>query len=103
MKKKLVRDTTTDNKTYNAISKDLYAQCHRCRWHGSFWKFCYDQNIRFMSYEDDGTNKSYKQRFRHHYNWKMVSKNRKQWMKKKLLMKRESSHLYVEYITFGFR
>lgn len=36
-----------------------------------------------MRYEEDGTDKPEKVKFKDHPNWKMVSKNRKQWMEKK--------------------
>jgi hypothetical protein len=53
-----------------------------------------------MRYEDDGTNKPYALRFRNHPNWKVVSKNRKQWMRKKFLMKHmqhPDGTLVIEY------
>ncbi|MEI3796615.1 MULTISPECIES: hypothetical protein [unclassified Chitinophaga] len=41
-----------------------------------------------MTYKDDGTNKPYASRFKNHPNWKIVSKNKKQWMKKRFLENR---------------
>ncbi|NLU95897.1 hypothetical protein [Chitinophaga sp. Ak27] len=54
-----------------------------------------------MVYEDDGTNKPYKQRFTHHLNWKLVTKQPKQWMKKKWHQKVLSNFENEVTIYFG--
>ncbi|WP_159454165.1 hypothetical protein [Chitinophaga ginsengisegetis] len=53
-----------------------------------------------MTYKDDGTNKPYASRFKNHPNWKIVSKNKKQWMKKRFLENRTTrpdGSLLIQY------
>ncbi|HEY8957525.1 hypothetical protein [Chitinophaga sp.] len=85
MKKKKCLKETTHRRTYNLVRKETYAICPRCHWHPTFWRWCWDHPYIGMTYTDDGTNKPYALRFKNHPNWKAVSKNRKQWMKKRFL------------------
>ncbi|WP_177192204.1 hypothetical protein [Chitinophaga arvensicola] len=55
-----------------------------------------------MKYRDDGSNKPYKARFKDHPNWKMVSKNRKQWMKKRFMKKIEFMNHGSIHILYGW-
>ena len=70
---------TTDRRTYNLVKKNLYAVCARCAWHPSFWRSCYD-NPYADAYKVDGSDL-----INNPPNWKLVSKNRKQWMKKRFI------------------
>ncbi|WP_343690044.1 hypothetical protein [Chitinophaga sp.] len=72
---------TMDRRTYSIVRKELYAVCSRCSWHAGFWSACLDNPFVEMSYEEDEEGG----RFRNYPNWKMVSKNRKQWMGKKFI------------------
>jgi hypothetical protein len=81
---------TTHRRTYNLVKKDLYAKCPVCRWHPTFWRGCYDNPYTHMRYDEDGTNKPERAKFSNHPNWKQVSKNKKQWMKKRFFQKRKN-------------
>lgn len=74
LKKNNVFDTTTDNRTYNICS---FKQSGECCIH------CRNRQRRtyyhIYEYDDKVVTK--------YPNWKMVSKNKKQWMKKTLLFK----------------
>jgi len=97
-----ILNTTTHRGTYNRANKNLHAYCEHCRWHGSFWKRCYDQPLDEMTYTDDLDGTPYKLRFRYHYNWKLVSKNKKQWMRKHMKTKYSRDPRGRVEITFGF-
>ncbi|WP_343671000.1 hypothetical protein [Chitinophaga sp.] len=93
---------TMHRRTYNLVSKNLYARCCRCPWHGNFWTTCWDIRYSYLEYCEDGTDKPEKLKYRDHPNWKLVSKNPKQWMKKKFIKVRED---YVDgsfHISFGW-
>lgn len=55
-----------------------------------------------MRYEEDGTDKPEKLKYRFHPNWKLVSKNRKQWMKKRFLTERRDYAHGTYDIRFGW-
>lgn len=92
---------TTHRRTYNLVRKDELAMCSRCKWHATFWRRCADHPFIYMVYEDDGTNKPYKQRFKHHLNWKLASKQPRQWMKKKWRQKVVTNFENEVTIYFG--
>jgi hypothetical protein len=92
MKRHRCLKETTDRRTYNLVRKDLYAVCARCRWHSSFWRSCGDQPFEYM-FKEEETGK-----VKNHYNWKLVSKNRKQWMKKRFIkVKRDRWNGFATY------
>ncbi|SFO22781.1 hypothetical protein SAMN05428949_4560 [Chitinophaga sp. YR627] len=94
---------TTDHRgTYNRASKNLYAECPLCRWHASFWRCCFNQSLAKMTYSDDLDGTPYKLRFMDHYNWKLVSKNKKQWMRKNMRARYRRYDDGCVRITFGF-
>ena len=68
---------TTHRRTYNLVRKELYADCSWCAWHPTFWKHCLDNPFVHLMYMEEDTGK-----IKNHPNWKLVSRNRKQWMKK---------------------
>lgn len=72
MKKNQEFKTTTNRTVYNRRRKEVLADCSFCRWHPTFWKF--SENDQWKDYYVDGKKP----------NWKLVSKNKKQWMKKPL-------------------
>jgi hypothetical protein len=55
-----------------------------------------------MTYNDDLDGTPYKLRFRDHYNWKLVSKNKKQWMRKNMKARYRRYDDGCVRITFGF-
>jgi len=75
---------TTHRRTYNLVRKNLYAVCTRCKWHPNFWKSCWDNPYKHM-YMENGAN-----RVKNPANWKLVSRNRKQWMKKRFIKVKRS-------------
>ena len=79
MKRHRCLKETTDRRTYNRVKKNLYAICPRCPWHSNFWRDCIDNPYIHM-YMEDGASQ-----IKNHPNWKLVSKNRKQWMKKRFI------------------
>lgn len=74
---------TMHRRTYNLASRNLYAICSRCPWHVNFWHSCIDNPFVKMVYVSE------KMEYSNHPNWKLVSKNRKQWMKKPFIQVRE--------------
>lgn len=93
-KKKKILETTTNRKIYNRAHKyylsDKYGHCPRCRYHkGENYRGKY-----YGGYENDGLT---------YPNWKLVSKNRKQWMKKPIKVKEDyQNHRNEKYIRFIF-
>lgn len=79
---------TAHRRTYNLVSKYLFAKCSRCPWHPNFWRNCSDNSYRYLKYWEDGSGKTEKEKFSNHPNWKLVSKNKKQWMKKPYIPQR---------------
>lgn len=94
--------TTDHRRTYNLVSKNLYARCPLCKWHPVFQKDCSDYRFMAMWYMDDGADKPERPKYRDHPNWKLVSKNRKQWMKKRFLTKESRLFDGTIYIRFGW-
>jgi hypothetical protein len=89
---------TTHRRTYNLVSKHLFANCPYCPWHPNFWRLC--TRYSYLVYEEDGSEKNEKQKFQRHPNWKLVSKNKKQWMKKPYIQVRRDYPDGNFYITF---
>jgi hypothetical protein len=85
MKRHRCLKETTHSRTYNLVRKELFAICAHCPWHPTFWRSCIDNQYDHM-YMKDGTNQ-----IKNHANWKLVSKNRKQWMKKRFIKERRNS------------
>ncbi|MBC9914798.1 hypothetical protein [Chitinophaga varians] len=102
MKKLKILKTTDHRGTYNKMNKSLYAMCDRCRWHSIFQKNCCENVFPAMWYEEDGTDKPEKLKYSFHPNWKLVSKNRKQWMKKRFLTQRRDYANNTYDIRFGW-
>lgn len=94
--------TTDHRRTYNLVRKEMYAMCPRCRWHSIFYKNCCEKYFPAMWYEEDGTDKPEKLKYRFHPNWKVVSKNKKQWMKKRFLTQRTNYGDNTYFIRFGW-
>ena len=70
---------TTHRRTYSLVRKNLYAICARCAWHPNFWRSCGEHTFIHM-YKEEGAG-----RVKNPDNWKLVSRNRKQWMKKRFI------------------
>lgn len=89
MKKNQEYKTTSNRYVYNRLRKKKLADCSYCKWHPTFWKF--SENDHWKSYSPDGRKP----------NWKLVSKNKKQWMKKPALKKskeiKSSLRIYFIY------
>jgi hypothetical protein len=92
MKIKKIVETTTDNRTYNRAIK-IYREnrviyCSYCAYHRG----------------ENQTSKWYGGYISEHVkypNWKLVSKNRKQWMKKPLKREVDNiNHRKEKYVTF---
>lgn len=80
--------TTTNSRVFKILHKEEHASCSHCSWHGCRsendqweWYHVYIREERVISYFKEqcrirpiGSGK--------HPNWKLVSKNKKQWMKK---------------------
>jgi hypothetical protein len=76
MKRHRCLKETINHLTYNLVRKNLYAVCACCAWRRNFWRSCYETHM----YMDEGTG-----RVKNHSNWKLVSKNSKQWMMKRFV------------------
>lgn len=81
MKAKKIMDETTNRYVYNRIRKRFLEgdeiSCSRCRYH-------HGDNLDHKLYGDYGSRRNGSLR---QPNWKLVSKNKKQWMDKKLVFK----------------
>lgn len=75
-------NTTTHSRVYNILHKEVHAQCSHCTWH-SRWFNKYNENDSWNYYciDDDPNERFNMTKFP---NWKLCSKNKKQWMKKPL-------------------
>lgn len=95
--------TTTNRRAYNVANKHLHAQCERCRWHANFWRHCIEQDYKMMYYIGPLDEIPERSKLVHIYNWKLVSKNKKQWMKKKKLLVRSKNYPVTgDLVIFGF-
>jgi hypothetical protein len=74
--------TTTNSRVYKILHKETHASCSYCPWH-SRWFGCHNENDCWKNYYRDSDDDYTKQK-KTLPNWKLVSKNRKQWMKKPL-------------------
>lgn len=70
-------NTTVNRSVYNKLYKQKHASCSYCKWHGP-----HSENDRWECYFKSEYNGKKRARYP---NWKLVSKNKKQWMKKTLL------------------
>jgi hypothetical protein len=84
---------TTNSSVFRKLHKEIYAHCSYCKWHGpatenGAWD-CYSIKV-----FKDGKEKI---KFP---SWKLVSKNKKQWMKKNLKFRKSKrwSCFFDEYI-----
>jgi len=75
---------TTNSALYRKLHKVQHSSCSYCKWHPSFYHS--SENDRWKWY------RIYKEESKYP-NWKLCSKNKKQWMKKKLR--------YIEDKHFG--
>jgi len=87
--------TTNNRSTYNKIKKNQECSCPICRWHEG----CNNRNEHYGGYEGKPLR---------YPNWKLISKNKKQWMKKTNLKKdltiiRFTDGRELVYITFEFK
>ncbi|SFW77275.1 hypothetical protein SAMN05661012_04495 [Chitinophaga sancti] len=103
VKKRKILKSTDNSRTYNLIHKRMHAKCSYCKWHSTFFKSCFDNPFPYFLYKDDGTDKSIKSKFYNHPNWKIVSKNNKQWMKKRFLSRKTIMCDGSLYIELGWR
>ncbi len=70
-------NTTINSSVYNKLHKIYNARCSYCKWHGPS-----TENWQWESYYKN----KYKGKEKAKYpNWKLVSKNKKQWMEKTLI------------------
>jgi hypothetical protein len=69
--------TTVNRSVYNKVHKERHARCSYCKWHGP-----HSENDSWKCYYKSDYNGKAKEKYP---NWKLVSKNKKQWMKKTLI------------------
>lgn len=88
-KRKLHYDSTTNRSVFNKLHKEIHASCSWCKWHrrdnakGKKWYGCVHQY-----------NGKVYQNFP---SWKLVSKNKKQWMYKSTLNKKQWTSAWGSY------
>jgi len=85
-------ETTTNNSVYKKLYKEKYASCSYCKWHSQ-----HSENDAWDNYSISKAKNSREKRS--YPNWKLVSKNKKQWMKKPLKFKKYISN-YWEYYYY---
>ena len=75
---------TTNSYVFNRLHKQYHASCDRCKWHG----YCSENkawdDYYYRDYSEFPEETSKFGRTPSYPNWKLVSKNKKQWMKKPL-------------------
>ena len=79
--------STTNRYVYNRIHKELHASCSHCSWHQKDFGH-YSENGAWKWYSCGAIERTGKQD--NFPNWKLVSKNKKQWMKKPLKFENNS-------------
>ena len=95
MKAKIISETTTNRYEFNRSYKHSLANkriisCSYCRYHRGENR----TNEYYGGYEEDGIK---------YPNWKLVSKNKKQWMVKTIVFKREpNKYRNNDYIKISF-
>ena len=85
-KKEREYKTTTNRTVYNKLHKIKNASCSFCRWHGptsenDSWTWYGGYRINKIKYP----------------NWKLVSKNKKQWMKKPIKLVKKEHYNFCSY------
>jgi hypothetical protein len=93
---KLLQETTC-RKEYNILRKRLNTSCSFCQWHPTNWHDT--ENDRWYNFQFE-ERLGEPEQLSYHPNWKLVSKNRKQWMKKKF--QKRYSNPYGDVIKSGF-
>lgn len=73
-------DITTNNRLYNILHKQKHARCCHCTWH-TRWYGYQNENDAWDFYRIDSDRSKTK-----YPNWKLVSKQTKQWQPKNLLL-----------------
>lgn len=81
-------NTTTNSSVYRKLYKEKNASCSYCKWHGPS-----SENGRWDCYFKNAWKGKKKAKYP---NWKLVSKNKKQWMKKTLIFE-ESNNQYSQW------
>jgi len=80
-KKKKYYDATMNRSVYNKLHKEIHASCSYCRWHSR-------DNAKGKKWYGE-LHQVYNGRvYKTHPSWKLVSKNKKQWMCKSNLRKK---------------
>jgi len=97
--------TTTNRRVYNLLHKEVNANCSFCKWHPTFWRGSENQRYKNMHCYEDGNKVGWDESIKHYYNWKLSTKNRKQWMTKKYKAVRKPMYFsyknaYVYYVEF---
>lgn len=88
---------TTNSRVYRLLNKEVYSSCSFCRWHPNFWHPSENQKYKFMHYFENIYTDNIEGVY-DHYNWKLSSKNKKQWMKKNYnMVKKRMYHSDSQY------
>ncbi|MFB6457209.1 hypothetical protein ACE38W_18195 [Chitinophaga sp. Hz27] len=90
MKKHNILNETDHSRTYLLIRKEFRFACRICGWSSDFYRPCPDRKERFSFFECDENMQPIRKVYGGYYSWKLVSKNRKQWMKKRFISLRKS-------------
>ena len=81
---------TTNSSLFRKLHKSIHASCDYCSWHGyssenKSWKW---YHVYLEDEKDTYWRKAKKKGEGRFPNWKLVSKNKKQWMKKPLIQEK---------------
>jgi len=103
MKKYQEYRETTNSRVYRLRHKEVHASCSFCKWHPTFWQPSENQRYKSFHRYENGSKRGWTERPTKCPSWKLVSKNRKQWMPKKFFEIRKNCRIdneivYIEYI-----
>lgn len=108
MKSKKIMKSTINNSEYNKIRKIFLERngqikCSFCNYHnGENYNGKYYGTIGVWKWNIPNVgDRPYIKRVRYP-NWKLVTKNKKQWMKKKMITKKKYYRFFEDYYSFEF-
>jgi hypothetical protein len=90
---------TTNSYIFNRLHKEYQASCSRCKWHGYHSENKRWKDYSYRDYSEVPEEKSKFGRTPTYPSWKLVSKNKKQWMQKPI--KKVFDKGPINYPTYG--
>ena len=89
--------TTTNNRVFKILHKEQYASCSYCTWH-SRWFGKQNENDAWKFYCIDHDQSKWN--ITRYPNWKLCTKNKKQWMRKAIRYRKAKSRFRTNNAIF---